>query len=202
MSERTYKLQKGDQVVMHTCMEHDHPDNFGKIWTCRSDEFQHKGHDYGSIFLEGFSGSFSTEFLQKVDVSALVDSLQQQTEEYGITIERQGQEMIRLQGLVNKHLQEVGHLREQLAERDRTIALLTEEQKPKKWEVVNTVYFNDGSNQIYGYKVKNEDNTMRRIISSKTANELTLKGELIFSPRQELSLVSVDRDYIEKALGE
>ncbi|MGF9644056.1 hypothetical protein AAIH69_13700 [Paenibacillus sp. MABNS29] len=78
MSERTYKLQKGDQVVMHTCMEHDHPDNFGKIWTCRSDEFQHKGHDYGSIFLEGFSGSFSTEFLQKVDVSALVDSLKQQ----------------------------------------------------------------------------------------------------------------------------
>ncbi|URJ50710.1 hypothetical protein [Paenibacillus polymyxa] len=78
MSERTYKLQKGDQVVMHTCMEHDHPDNFGKIWTCRTDEFQHKGHDYGSIFLEGFSGSFSTEFLQKVDVSALVDSLQQQ----------------------------------------------------------------------------------------------------------------------------
>ncbi|ADM70867.1 hypothetical protein GMA19_03061 [Paenibacillus polymyxa E681] len=78
MSERRYKLQKGDQVVMHTCMEHDHPDNFGKIWTCRSDEFQHKGHDYGSIFLEGFSGSFSTEFLQKVDVTALVDSLQQQ----------------------------------------------------------------------------------------------------------------------------
>ncbi|QYK62609.1 hypothetical protein [Paenibacillus sp. S25] len=81
MSERTYKLQKGDQVVMHTCMEHDHPDNFGKIWTCRSDEFQHKGHDYGSIFLEDFSGSFSTEFLQKVDVSALVDSLQQQLAE-------------------------------------------------------------------------------------------------------------------------
>ncbi|MDQ0497312.1 hypothetical protein [Paenibacillus brasilensis] len=89
MSERTYKLQKGDQVVMHTCMEHDHPDNFGKIWTCRSDEFQHKGHDYGSIFLEGFSGSFSTEFLQKVDVSALVDSLQQQLAERAQTIAEQ-----------------------------------------------------------------------------------------------------------------
>ncbi|WP_261990977.1 hypothetical protein [Paenibacillus polymyxa] len=88
MSERTYKLQKGDQVVMHTCMEHDHPDNFGKIWTCRSDEFQHKGHDYGSIFLEGFSGSFSTEFLQKVDVPALVDSLQQQLAERDRTIDR------------------------------------------------------------------------------------------------------------------
>ncbi|TKH35975.1 hypothetical protein C1I59_13555 [Paenibacillus polymyxa] len=97
----------------------------------------------------------------------------------------------------------VDSLQQQLAERDRTIELLTKDQalKPKKWTVVNTVYFNDDSNQIYGYKVKNEDNTMRRIISSKTANELTLKGELIFSPRQELSFVSVDRDYIEKALS-
>ncbi|WMT42820.1 hypothetical protein RE628_11335 [Paenibacillus sp. D2_2] len=67
-----YKLKKGDLVVMHTCMEHDHPDNFGKIWTCRSDEFQHKGHDYGSIFLDGFSGSFSTEFLQKVKIEPLL----------------------------------------------------------------------------------------------------------------------------------
>ncbi|MGV6934083.1 hypothetical protein ACWA2B_00905 [Paenibacillus sp. CMM36] len=97
---------------------------------------------------------------------------------------------------------QIDSLQQQMAERDRTIALLTEEQKPKKWEVVNTVYFNDDSNQIYGYKVKNEDNTMRRIISSKTANELTLKGKLIFSPRQELSFVSVDRDYIEKELSE
>jgi len=63
-----YKLKKGDPVVMHTCMEHDHPDNFARIWVCRSDEFQHKGHDYGSVMLEGFSGSFSTKFLQKVNV--------------------------------------------------------------------------------------------------------------------------------------
>lgn len=61
-----FQLKQGDKVVMHTCMEHDHPDNFGKIWTCKTDSFRHKGHDYDSIFLEGFSGSFSTEFLQKV----------------------------------------------------------------------------------------------------------------------------------------
>lgn len=67
-----YKLKQGDLVVMHTCMEHDSPDNFGKIWTCRSDEFKHKGHDYGSIFLDGFSGSFSTEFLQRVNVNELL----------------------------------------------------------------------------------------------------------------------------------
>ncbi|MBP1176753.1 hypothetical protein JOE49_004005 [Paenibacillus sp. PvR133] len=57
----------------------------------------------------------------------LIDSLQQQTVEYRMTIERQGQEMIRLQGLVNKHLQEVGHLCEQIAERDRKITWLTNE---------------------------------------------------------------------------
>ncbi|MNW33541.1 hypothetical protein D3C74_105050 [compost metagenome] len=61
------------------------------------------------------------------DMLALVDSLQQQTKELGDTAVRQGQEMIRLQGLVNKHLQEVGYLCEQLEERDRKIAWLTNE---------------------------------------------------------------------------
>ncbi|MGZ0043416.1 hypothetical protein [Paenibacillus ottowii] len=122
MSERTYKLQKGDQVVMHTCMEHDHPDNFGKIWTCRSDEFQHKGHDYGSIFLEGFSGSFSTEFLQKVDVSALVDSLQQQVAELKRQLRRSDREWA-------SATNEVVRLQEQLGERDRKIAQLQETDK-------------------------------------------------------------------------
>lgn len=61
-------LKKGDYVVMHTCMEADNPKYAGKIWTCRSDAFRPKGHDYCSIFLEGFSGSFSAEYLQKVDM--------------------------------------------------------------------------------------------------------------------------------------
>lgn len=68
---KEHKLKQGDHVVMHTCMEHDHPDNFGKIWTCKTDSFRHKGHEYDSIFLEGFSGSFSTEFLQKVNIEDL-----------------------------------------------------------------------------------------------------------------------------------
>ncbi|OMF50855.1 hypothetical protein [Paenibacillus peoriae] len=101
MSERTYKLQKGDQVVMHTCMEHDYPDNFGKIWTCRSDEFQHKGHDYGSIFLEGYSGSFSTEFLQKVNVEDLIEQLAERDR----TIARQSAALetatVALNGIIN-----------------------------------------------------------------------------------------------------
>lgn len=67
--------------------------------------------------------------------------------------------------------------------------------KPLIWTVVNTVYFNDGTNQIYGYKVASEDNTKRKIISSKTANILTQKGEIRVAPRQELSFCSVDRGF-------
>lgn len=66
------------------------------------------------------------------------------------------------------------------------------------WTVVNTVYFDDGTNEIYGYRVVNEDNTKRRIISSKTANVLTLKEQIRVSPREELSFCSVGRDYEEK----
>ncbi|WP_181917180.1 hypothetical protein [Virgibacillus dokdonensis] len=61
-------LKKGDKVVMHTCMEAEAHD--GKIWTCRSNEFKHHpSHNYTSVMLEGYSGSFKTEFLQKVNVS-------------------------------------------------------------------------------------------------------------------------------------
>lgn len=66
------------------------------------------------------------------------------------------------------------------------------------WTVVNTVYFNDGSYEIYGYKVKSKDGKRRKIISSKTANTLTLKGELRVSDRQELSFCSVGRDFREE----
>jgi len=71
VSAELSKLKKGDKVVMHTCMEHDNPKYYGKVWTCKSDAFRHKGHDYCSIFLEGFSGSFSTEFLQLVNLDEL-----------------------------------------------------------------------------------------------------------------------------------
>lgn len=70
------------------------------------------------------------------------------------------------------------------------------------WTVVNTVYFNDGTNEIYGYSVANEANTKRRIISSKTANKLTLAGKIKVAPREELSFCSVSRDYTEKELDE
>ncbi|WP_029516265.1 hypothetical protein [Paenibacillus polymyxa] len=190
MSERTYPLPSGDELSIEANES---------VWLRTGD-------------LKGLISDSSL----LIEVLALVDSLQEQVQDAKIDaqdwedeyhkmrrrFEESDKSALETVELLQEASKEVVNLREQLAERDRTIALLTEEQKPKKWEVVNTVYFNDDSNQIYGYKVKNEDNTMRRIISSKTANELTLKGELIFSPRQELSLVSVDRDYIEKALGE
>lgn len=60
-------LEKGDKVVMHTCIEAETHD--GKIWTCKTDEFKHHpNHDYTVIMLENFSGSFATMYLQKVNI--------------------------------------------------------------------------------------------------------------------------------------
>lgn len=63
-------LKQGDKVVMHTCLESEGK-NYGKVWTCKTDEFTRgKGvYKQDLIFLEGFSGSFSTEFLQKVNIT-------------------------------------------------------------------------------------------------------------------------------------
>jgi hypothetical protein len=63
-------LRKGDKVVMHTCGESEHYD--GKIWTCNTDEFiQAEGegiYEQRLVFLEDFSGSFLTDYLQKVKI--------------------------------------------------------------------------------------------------------------------------------------
>ena len=62
------RLEKGDKVVMHTCMEAEVHD--GKIWTCRTDE-EIRGagvYEQRLVFLEGLSGSFATQYLQKVNL--------------------------------------------------------------------------------------------------------------------------------------
>jgi len=61
------ELKKGDNVVMHTCMEAKHYN--GKMWTCRTDQFT-QGDTYKQelVFLKGFSGSFACEFLQIVQL--------------------------------------------------------------------------------------------------------------------------------------
>lgn len=61
-------LKKGDKVVMHTCMEAVHPKNYGKIWICRTDESEVSWTRPNVVWLEGYAGAFSTEFLQKVNI--------------------------------------------------------------------------------------------------------------------------------------
>lgn len=73
------KLKKGDWVVMHTCIEHENPNNFSKLWRCKTDQFTRgKGVlAQDSVFLEGYSGSFAPEFLQKVDVTEICNEKDQ-----------------------------------------------------------------------------------------------------------------------------
>jgi hypothetical protein len=58
------KLEFGDQVVMHSCREA--LKHGGKVWTVKSEPWDLCGSEV--VKLEGFSGGFATEFLQKVDV--------------------------------------------------------------------------------------------------------------------------------------
>lgn len=62
---KTETFKKGDKVVMHTCSEASLPKYKGKLWTCQTDSFLSKGKEE-VVFLEGFSGYFSAEFLQQV----------------------------------------------------------------------------------------------------------------------------------------
>lgn len=78
MKEQRYRetepLKKGELVVMHTCVESRNPKYEGKIWTCKTDQFTRGECVYAqdSIFLEGFTGSFAPEFLQRVNVEPLL----------------------------------------------------------------------------------------------------------------------------------
>ncbi|MES5957513.1 hypothetical protein QCI42_29905 [Bacillus fungorum] len=58
-------FKKGDKVIMHTCDEANY--YYNRIWTCKTDEFvKGKGmYKQNLVFLEGFSGSFLTEYLRK-----------------------------------------------------------------------------------------------------------------------------------------
>lgn len=57
------KLKKGDKVVMFGCLEaHGRED---KVWTCKTDSYEMCGTEV--VMLEGYSGSFDTYFLKKVE---------------------------------------------------------------------------------------------------------------------------------------
>lgn len=68
LSKDKLTLKKGDTVVMHSCGEAEHYD--GKIWVCRNDEFISSSGS-PAVFLEGFSGYFYSEYLQRVDLGTV-----------------------------------------------------------------------------------------------------------------------------------
>lgn len=60
-------LKAGDSVVMHTCLEST--EHEGRVWVCQTDEQKlHPSHNYTVVWLEGYSGCFSTDYLQLVNV--------------------------------------------------------------------------------------------------------------------------------------
>lgn len=63
-------LKKGDRVVMHTCIEARNTKYYGKVWTCKTDEYStgEGAYKQNLVFLEGFSGCFLTDYLQKVNI--------------------------------------------------------------------------------------------------------------------------------------
>lgn len=70
-------LKKGDLVIMHTCGEADSEKYKGRIWVCKTDEYVtgEKPYEQQLVFLEGFSGSFATKYLEKINVEQNVNSV-------------------------------------------------------------------------------------------------------------------------------
>lgn len=58
-------FKDGDKVVMHTCLEATFEKNKDKVWTCQGDSFIARS-GVEVVFLEGYRGYFSAEFLRKV----------------------------------------------------------------------------------------------------------------------------------------
>ena len=59
-------FKKGDIVVMNPCVLATVPEYKDKLWTCTTDSYK---SNYGTevVFLEGFSGFFNCDFLDKVN---------------------------------------------------------------------------------------------------------------------------------------
>lgn len=62
---KTETYKKGSKVVMHTCYESQFESNKDKVWICQTDSFLARDKTE-VVFLEGFSGYFSVEFLMLV----------------------------------------------------------------------------------------------------------------------------------------
>jgi hypothetical protein len=76
------KLKKGNHVVMHTCEEANFPENYGKVWTCISDQFIEGVNEFNLVFLEGYPNSFQVEYLQLVNLSPVTTDIKMSFEEW------------------------------------------------------------------------------------------------------------------------
>ncbi|MFB5759016.1 hypothetical protein [Paenibacillus medicaginis] len=69
------KLKSGDRVVMHSCQEAYESENYGKVWTCKSDEFTVGIGEYRFVYLEGYkfgnNGDFPVNNLQYVNTDKM-----------------------------------------------------------------------------------------------------------------------------------
>lgn len=65
---KTTTFSKGDKVVMYNCWEATFPQYKDKVWTCQTDSYLDRGKQ-DVVFLEGFSGCFSTKYLHNVSQS-------------------------------------------------------------------------------------------------------------------------------------
>lgn len=74
-------FKKGNTVVMHSCGEAEH--YAGKLWTCTGDSFLSSSKEE-VVFLDGFSGSFLTKYLQVVTLpqSEQVEALTKELEQH------------------------------------------------------------------------------------------------------------------------
>ncbi|MEK4193248.1 hypothetical protein [Paenibacillus sp. FSL L8-0323] len=136
------KLKKGDRVVMHTCIESE--EEPGKIWTCKSDQFTRgKGvFAQDSVFLEGYSGSFAPEFLQKVVLPSederMLAALEESQQDIEFFRAKTSPESL---GYGAKWKEKALAARVELAEAQQTIA---RQQKKIEWFENNHMGFVDG----------------------------------------------------------
>ena len=68
---KTETFKKGDTVVMHSCAEADLPKYKEKKWICLTDSYLDRAKQE-VVFLEGFSGCFFAQFLQKLPISVTI----------------------------------------------------------------------------------------------------------------------------------
>ncbi|MED5050604.1 hypothetical protein P9850_01805 [Anoxybacillus rupiensis] len=115
-------LKKGDKVVMHTCIEAERHN--GRIWTCKTDEFERNGQRL--VFLEGFTGCFSAEYLQRVDLSDVYFAnavIKGTLDDYSEKIEELQEELERWESGLNQ-IKEMYELQRQLRQAHEEIERL------------------------------------------------------------------------------